>query len=127
MTLARQGAGFVVVGACLLGIDWGVFVGLTALGLWPPVANVLGRIAGASVGFWANGSFTFGTPRRRRLGGRRLLRFAVLWIALTLLSTLLITLVAHRSGLSIAWIAKPLVEAGLGIVSFFVSRHWVYR
>ncbi|MFB8914474.1 MULTISPECIES: hypothetical protein [Xanthomonas] len=30
-------------------------------------------------------------------------------------------------GLRRAWLAKPLVEGGLAIVSFFLGRHVVYR
>ena len=32
-----------------------------------------------------------------------------------------------KLGLQMAWLAKPLVEACLAVVSFVVSRHWVYR
>jgi hypothetical protein len=46
---------------------------------------------------------------------------------LTALSTVLVTVVAARLGLQMAWLAKPLVEACLAVVSFLVSRHWVYR
>jgi len=28
--------------------------------------------------------------------------------------------------LRVAWVAKPVVEAILAVVSFFISRHWVY-
>jgi hypothetical protein len=45
---------------------------------------------------------------------------------LTLLSTALVAALADRLNLQIAWLAKPVVEAGLAVVSFFISRHWVY-
>jgi len=127
MSIARQGASFLVVGCCLIVLDWTVFVGLTALGVVPVPANIAGRVAGALVGFWANGRITFSVPGSPRLGRRRFVRYLVLWLTLTLLSTVLVTLLASRLSLEVAWLAKPVVEAGLAALSFLVSRHWVYR
>ena len=104
-----------------------MFVVLTAIGTPAAMANVLGRVTGALLGFWANGRYTFGAPGAARLGPHRFLRFLVVWLPLTLLSTVLVTVVAARLGMQMAWLAKPLVEAGLAVVSFLVSRHWVYR
>jgi putative flippase GtrA len=127
MSVARQGMFFLVVGCGLIALDWAVFVTLTAVGVIPVVANVAGRIAGALVGFWANGTVTFSILGSPRLGRRRLLRYLVLWVALTLLSTVLVAGLAEQLNLEIAWVAKPVVEAGMAVLSFFVSRHWVYR
>lgn len=127
MSIARQGISFLLVGACLVVADWAVFVMLTALGVAPPVANVAGRVTGAGLGFWANGRITFSSSGTARLGRHRFMRFAAVWLVLTLLSTYLVTLVADYLGLQMAWLAKPLVEAGLAVVSFVLSRHWVYR
>lgn len=127
MTLARQGFSFLVVGCGLIVVDWGVFVGLTALRVPAAEANVAGRVVGALVGFTLNGSITFRQDSAPRFGAHRLLRYAVLWVGLTILSTVLITLTAEQSSLHRAWAVKPLVEAALGIASFFACRHWVYR
>ncbi|GAA0244732.1 GtrA family protein [Rhodanobacter caeni] len=127
MNLARQGVSFLLVGLGLVTADWAVFVVLTAIGTPAAMANVLGRVTGALLGFWANGRYTFGAPGAARLGPHRFLRFLVVWLPLTLLSTVLVTVVAARLGMQMAWLAKPLVEAGLAVVSFLVSRHWVYR
>lgn len=127
MSIARQGASFLIVGCCLIVLDWVVFVMLTALGVMPVQANIAGRVAGALVGFWANGRITFSVPGSPRLGRRRFMRYLVLWLTLTLLSTVLVTLLASRLSLEVAWLAKPVVEAGLAALSFLVSRHWVYR
>ena len=104
-----------------------MFVVLTAVGVNAPLANVLGRVVGALLGFWANGRITFGLQTGPRLGGRRFVKFVVAWAVLTALSTVLVTVVAERLSLQSAWLAKPIVEAGLAAASFFVSRHWVYR
>ena len=127
MNVARQGVSFLIVGCCLIVLDWAVFVALTAVGVTAIPANVAGRVAGALVGFWANGRITFSVPGSPRLGRRRFARYLVLWTTLTLLSTVLVTLLADRLSLEIAWLAKPVVEAGLAVLSFLVSRHWVYR
>ena len=127
MSIARQGVSFLVVGGCLVVLDWAVFVALTALGAAPVPANVVGRMAGALVGFWANGRVTLSVPGSARLGRRRFARYLVLWATLTLLSTVLVSLLADHLSLEIAWLAKPVVEAGLAVLSFLVSRHWVYR
>jgi putative flippase GtrA len=121
----RQGLGFSVVGGLQLLLDWGVMMGLSASGVPLPVANVAGRVAGASLGFWANRRITFqghhGSARRH------LLRFLLLWSVLTTVSTLQVEFIAVHGGLSRAWLLKPLIEAALALISFFVSRQWVYR
>lgn len=127
MNIARQGISFLFVGGCLVLVDWGAFVILTTLGVAPGVANVTGRISGALLGFVANGWVTFGTMGDRRLGRHRFMRFVIVWTALTLLSTYFVILIADYLGLRMAWLAKPLVEGCLAAVSFFLSRHWVYR
>ncbi len=123
MNLARQGFSFLLIGGGLVLADWAVFVMLTALGVPAPAANVAGRVVGALLGFWANGRVTFGSA----LGRHRFFRFALLWLILTMLSTYLVTVVANHLGLQMAWLAKPLVEGCLSLLSFIVSRHWVYR
>jgi putative flippase GtrA len=123
--LVRQGLGFTIVGAAQLLLDWGVMVGLSALGLDLSLANVLGRAAGASLGFWGNGRLTFagGRDTWTRQGAR----FLALWLVLTLLSTLAVNVVAHYGSHAEAWLLKPLIEASLSLISFFSCRHWVFR
>ncbi|MFT4256651.1 MAG: GtrA family protein [Pseudoxanthomonas sp.] len=127
MSLLRQGRLFLIVGALQLLLDWAVFVALTGLGAPPAPGNVCGRIAGAALGFWLNGRWTFAQDGQARLGWQRLLRFIAVWLLLTALSTALVTLVAAHLGLHHAWLAKPLVEAVAAGVGFFLWRHVVYR
>jgi putative flippase GtrA len=127
MALLRQGSTFLLVGALQLLLDWSVFVGMTALGVGPAPANIVGRTMGAVLGFWLNGRFTFAADGVARLGWRRFSRFVALWTLITVISTVLITMIEHQLGLQQAWVAKPLVEAMLAVVSFFLWRHVVYR
>ncbi|SMR76343.1 MULTISPECIES: GtrA family protein [Stenotrophomonas] len=127
MTLVRQGSSYIVIGLVQLLLDWLVFVGSTALGLPVAPANILGRLAGMLLGFWLNGRYTFAAAGQQRLGWKRFARFLLLWTLLTAASTLLVTAADHALGLQYAWLAKPLVEGCLALVSFILLRHVVYR
>ena len=127
MSMLRQGGTFMLVGAFQLLLDWGVFVGATALGVEPAPANIAGRIVGAVLGFWLNGRLTFAQDGTARLGWRRFFRFLALWTLITAISTVLIVVIETRLGLQQAWLAKPLVEGMLAAVSFFLWKHLVYR
>ncbi len=124
LLLLRQGMGFSMVGLLQLLLDWGVMVGLSAMGMPMAPSNVLGRLAGAALGFWGNGRLTFAGSRLPLW--RSAFRFVLLWSALTLLSTLALEEVAMQRSLDTAWLIKPLVEGALSLVSFFACRHWVF-
>lgn len=125
--LLREGGSFVVVGAAQLLVDWLVFVALTAAGVPAAPGNLAGRVCGALLGFWLNGRVTFAQAGVARLGWPRFGRFLLVWIPLTLVSTLLVSGAAFALGLHLAWLAKPLVEGLLAVVAFFLWRHVVYR
>jgi len=126
MKIVRDGAHFIGVGAIQLALDSAIYIALTKLGLALTLANVCGRAAGACCGFWLNGRVTF-MHRAQPQVHARLLRYLLLWIGLTLISTLALAAIADTSGLSRTWWAKPLIEGGLGLTSFLLSRHWVYQ
>lgn len=125
--LQTQLLSFGLVGGIQLLVDWLLFVVLSALGVPVLLANLGGRVSGASLGFWLNGSVTFRHVTGPVLGGAALLRFLAMWLALTAVSSVLMWGIDVHGGLQWAWAAKPLVEALLALVSFVVSRHWVYR
>ncbi len=126
MNLRRQGSHFVMVGALQWLLDWGVTVWLSHLGMLIEAANLTGRVSGAMLGYWLNGKFTF-AGEDTALGRVQFQRFAVLWLCTTAASTLAIGAIDDTLGLKWAWLAKPLVEAALGLIGFVLSRHWVYR
>ncbi|CAH0066231.1 MAG TPA: hypothetical protein DIC54_12695 [Pseudomonas sp.] len=128
MSLLRQGSAYLIIGVLQLLLDWAVFVLVTAAGLPVVQGNLAGRVAGMLLGFWLNGRITFATADgEQRLGWRRFARFLPLWLLLTTASTLLISSADHALGLQYAWLAKPLVEGGLAVISFLLLRHVVYR
>lgn len=126
MNLTRQGSHYLAIGIVQWLLDWGVMVGLSHLGVAVEWANIAGRISGASLGFWANGRFTF-AGADTTVGRRQLLRFLIMWLATTTASTWALATIDDALGLKWAWLAKPLVELALGALGFFMSRHWVYR
>lgn len=135
--LLRHGGRFLLAGGVQLALDWAVFVGLTAAGMPAAPANLVGRVAGALLGFVLHGRYTFADGAgeaaiasdagRASPRGGRFLRYAVAWLSMTALSTWLVAGVAGQAGLHAAWWAKPLVEAGMAVLAFFVWRHWVFR
>jgi len=128
MSLLRQGSAYLIIGVLQLLLDWAVFVLVTAAGLPVVQGNLAGRVAGMLLGFWLNGRITFATADgEQRLGWRRFARFLPLWLLLTTASTLLVSSADHALGLQYAWLAKPLVEGSLAVISFLLLRHVVYR
>src|SRR4249919_269112 len=111
LVLTRQILVFLIVGVLQLALDSAMFIGLSAVGVAIIPANVAGRLAGASLGFWLNGRYTFAEAGRARLSGQHLRRFVIAWSLLTVLSTALLYAVDARVGLHLAWLAKPAVEA----------------
>jgi putative flippase GtrA len=126
MSWLRQGRRFILVGLAQGLLDWSVMVALSHLGLAIAFANVAGRISGALLGYWLNGSITF-ARNGQRPGWRQFGRYVVLWCGSTVLSTAALSLIDVHFGLRGAWLAKPLVDGVLSIGSFLASRHWVYR
>ncbi|KRG71638.1 GtrA family protein [Pseudoxanthomonas dokdonensis] len=126
MTLVRQGTLFVLMGLVQLALDTLVTVLLSRAGMPLAAANVAGRVSGAALGFWLNGRVTFARADSV-LGRRQALRFLIVWLALTLVSTALVAGIGQHATLRTAWLAKPVVEVMLAGISFFISRHWIYR
>lgn len=126
MSLSRQSRAYLTIGLVQWLVDWAIVVALSHAGMRIEPANVIGRIAGASLGFWMNGRFTFGGDETA-MGGTQFTRFAVMWTSTTIVSTWSLGVIDRVVGLHWAWLAKPAVEFVLGVVGFLLSRHWVYR
>lgn len=126
MSIKRQGRHYLLIGGVQWLLDWGVMVALSHLGLRIGLANIAGRVSGALIGFWLNGRITFAGDEHT-IGRRQLVRFIIMWVAMTILSTVAIEAIDDILGRKWAWLAKPGVELTLGLVGFLVSRHWVYR
>lgn len=126
MRILRDGVRFVLIGAIQIAVDSATYIALTKLGVATMPANICGRVAGALLGFWLNGSITFAHHQQPHLR-LRLARYLVLWLVLTAISTTVLVAIGNHAGLARTWWCKPLIEIALGITSFLLSRHWVYR
>jgi putative flippase GtrA len=87
MTLGRHARGYLVIGGVQWLVDWGVMVLFSHWGMVIELANVLGRVAGALLGYWLNGKFTFAADHTD-VGRKQLVRFIVMWLCTTTVSTL---------------------------------------
>lgn len=123
----RQLVGFGLVGGVQLVLDWACFVLLTASGVPVIPANLVGRVAGASAGFWLNGRYTFASSGQPRLGRRHMLRFVLFWLAMSVASTWAVQALDAQQGLQAAWLGKPLVDGVLAALGFFAAKFWIYR
>ena len=126
--ITRQVLLYGVVGAVQLLSDWILFVAFTSSGVSVILSNVLGRVGGAALGFWLNGKYTFlvvGKPAA--LGQTQMLKFIAAWILMSVLSSFAVWSMDGIGGLSLAWVGKPVIDAFLAIMGFFISKYWIYR
>ena len=128
MSLRRQTVLYIFGGAIQFLVDWGVMVLLSdpRLGIHVEFANIAGRIAGATLGFFLNGKLTFKADHTK-VGRRQFAKFVSVWAVCTAVSTMAIHYVEQHYGLSAAQWSKPAVEFGTGIFGFLLSRHWIYH
>ena len=125
--LSRQEARYVLVGLAQLTLDWTLFVVITAAGVPTALANTLGRVLIAILGYHLHAQYTFGNPRSAGRGWVRFAKFATTWVSLTAVRTLVMYAVREEWGLYAAWACKPLVELCIAVVSYFLLKRWVYR
>ena len=126
MTLGRHARHYLIIGIVQWLVDWGVMVLLSHWGMAIEMANITGRVAGAMLGYWLNGKLTFAGDETA-VGRTQLVRFIVMWVCTTAVSTFAMGAIDEHAGLGWAWLAKPAVEGVLGVTGFFLSRHWVYK
>lgn len=119
---------FVLVGLIQLALDSIVFVLLTQAGSTVIVANVVGRLMGATSGYLLNGSVTFlGHESESQLSLGSGVRFVIFWLLSTIISTTALYSLRTVASIHIVWLIKPVVEGLLAVLSFLVSKHWIYR
>lgn len=126
MSLTRQGRHYLLIGGIQWLVDWAVMVALSHFGMRVGPANVAGRVSGALLGYWLNGKLTF-AGEDTAVGRTQLVRFVLMWLGTTAISTWSMTHIDELFGLGWAWLAKPAIELALGVLGFVLSRHWVYK
>jgi putative flippase GtrA len=122
---------FLVVGGVQVAIDTLLFAMIFIFTGEPLLGNVVSRATAAVVGFLLNRRYTFNAwrPGEAREQG---LRYILLWVALTVLSTSLIGAAnAGLGGVAHAreWMIglKVLIEAALALLSYLGMRYGVFR
>jgi putative flippase GtrA len=126
----RQPVLFVLVGGFQYLLDAALFGILITSGLGTIPSNITSRATAAVTGFLLNRYVTF--SRRNdtvQLFSASLVRFVIFFVIMTVLSTGLIELLGKMAGDSEMQriVYKLGVEAVLAVVSFFLSRNWVFR
>ncbi|MEV8521851.1 GtrA family protein [Dyella marensis] len=127
MKLLKQGFGYGVVGGVQLGLDWMIFVALTAAGVATGGANVIGRATAAMLGFWLNGKWTFAENGGKPLGMQHFGRYVITWLSMTALSTCIVVATSRAQGMHAAWMVKPAADLVLAALGFTISKYWIYR
>lgn len=126
MTLRRHVASYTVIGIVQWLVEYGLMLVLSQWVMPVAPANVFGRLAGACLGFWLNGKWTFAGDDTH-VGRHAALRFIAMWIALTVLNTWIVAGIDDQFGLRSAQLLKPGADLVSGGIGFLLSRHWVYK
>jgi putative flippase GtrA len=126
----RQPVLFVLVGGFQYLLDITLFGILITFGLATFPSNVTSRAIAAASGFLLNRYLTFGKRNdTAKHFSASLIRFLVFFTIMTVLSTGLILILERLAGDNDSQriMYKLGVEAVLAVISFFISRNWVFR
>jgi putative flippase GtrA len=126
----RQPVLFVLVGGFQYLLDITLFGILITFGLATFPSNVTSRAIAAASGFLLNRYLTFGKRNdTAKHFSASLIRFLVFFAIMTVLSTGLILILERLAGDNDSQriMYKLGVEAVLAVISFFISRNWVFR
>ena len=121
---------FLGVGAFQYLLDAGLYALLISQGMGTLPANIASRATAAGMGFVLNRYVTFEQRNETwKLLATSLARFILFWAVMTAISTLSVMLLESYWGAEtdVRIAAKLLVEAVLAIISYLVSRFWVFR
>ena len=124
--LVNQLARFVLIGGFCALVDYGVYQGLLALGLWVHVAKALSFVAGTTTAFFLNRRFTFAAGRGGigQVGGFALLYTVTFFVNVGMNALMLHWLPESGWRITVAWV----VAQGLAtVINFVMLRTVVFR
>ena len=107
-------------------VEYGLMLVLSQWFMPVEPANVIGRLAGACIGFWLNGKWTFAGDGTH-VGRVAAQRFVAMWVGLTVVNTSIVAGADDLFGLRAAQLLKPGADVLCGGIGFLLSRHWVYN
>jgi putative flippase GtrA len=127
MGLVGQLSRFVLIGGFCALVDYGVYQGLLALGLWVHLAKALSFVAGTTTAYFLNRRFTFAAGRSAGLGqlGGFVLLYSVTFFVNVGTNALVLHLMPGFSWrITVAWV----IAQGLAtIINFVMLRTVVFR
>ena len=126
MSLRKHVGGYTAIGLLQWLVEYALMLALSEWVMAVAPANVIGRVCGAVLGFWLNGKFTFAGDETH-VGRVALMRFVLMWLALTAFNTWMVHAIDVHAGLRMAQMLKPLADLACGAIGFVLSRHWVYK
>lgn len=119
----KQFAKFASAGAVGTALHYLILVALVDFLLFPPtLGTTLGALAGATMNYWLNRSYTFRSTRSHGAALPRFMMLAGVGIALNAL----IVGIATKAGLHYL-VAQVIATCGVLVMNFFVSRTWIFR
>ena len=126
MSLRKHLGGYMMIGLVQWLVEYALMLALSQWVMPVEPANVIGRLAGACLGFWLNGKWTF-AGEDTHIGRHAALRFVAMWLVLTVANTWIVGTIDSHAGLRMAQVLKPGADLLTGSIGFLLSRHWVYR
>ena len=127
--MKREFVLFLFVGALQYLLDVFLMYLLVKLSFSIAISNIVSRASAAFMGYFINGQYTFRS--RNLLQKESLTKFIILWIGLTVVSTVAIYIGKFYTGgefnPEIALIFKIIIEAILVLVSFLLQKFWVFK
>ena len=126
-SMVAEGGRFLLVGGLLLGLDATIYATATLAGVANELANPMSRGLAAAAGYFAHRQLTFVAAAALQHTPAQVIRYGLVWVTLTLISTQTLAAVTAEGSATAAIFAKPLVEAVLAAISFLLLKRWVYR
>ena len=125
--LTGQLVRFVLIGGFCALVDFGVYQGLLALGLWVHAAKAVSFVAGTTTAFFLNRRFTFAAERGGvgQVGGFALL-YTVTFFVNVGVNALVLHLVPDTFGwrITLAWVVAQGIAT---VINFVMLRTVVFR
>jgi putative flippase GtrA len=124
--LAPQLVRFVLIGGFCAMVDFGVYQGLLALGLWVHAAKALSFVAGTTTAFFLNRRFTFGARPGglSQVGGFALLYTVTFFVNIGVNALMLQVLPEGGWRVTAAWVVAQGVAT---VINFVMLRTVVFR
>lgn len=121
--VAPQLSRYALVSAVALALDFAVFLGLTALAVWPALAGVLGYAAGTGLHYLLSVRFVFDAGATEKAHARLFGEFAITGVSGMAATAIVIAAATDLAGLSA--VPAKVLAAGVSFLLVFALRRSV--